>query len=98
MYGSTSLLVAAETIIFVCSGVLASLSYRAYRRRRSRSLGALCGGLSLVAIGTLIGGLLIALGIGTFVHAASTSAAFVAVGFVVVTYGMYAGRPSSQST
>ncbi|MFW6017213.1 MAG: DUF7521 family protein [Halapricum sp.] len=98
MYESTSLLVAAETVIFVCSGVLASLSYRAYRRRQSRSLGALFGGLTLVTVGALLGGVLIALGIGNVVHAASTSAALVAAGFVGVTYSMYAGTPSSLSS
>ncbi|MCU4717945.1 DUF7521 family protein [Halapricum hydrolyticum] len=97
MYGSTSLFVAAETVIFVCSGVLATLSYRAYQRRQSRSLGALFGGLTLVTLGALLGGVLIALGVGKTVHAASASAALVAAGFVIVTYSMYADSPSSLS-
>ncbi|QSG14827.1 DUF7521 family protein [Halapricum desulfuricans] len=97
MYGSTSLLVAAETVIFVCSGMLASLSYRAYRRRQSRALGALFGGMAFVAVGALLGGALISLNVAQAVHAASVSATFVAIGLLIVTYSMYVGRQSPPS-
>lgn len=98
MYGNTTLLVAAETVIFVCSGLLATLSYRAYRRNRTRALCALSSGLALVTFGALLGGTLLSAGILGVVEAASVSAALVAVGFIVVTYSMYAGSPTGLSS
>lgn len=98
MHGNTTLLVAAETVIFVCSGLLATLSYRAYRRNRTRALGALSSGLALVTFGALLGGTLLSAGILGVVEAASVSAALVAVGFIVVTYSMYAGSPTGLSS
>lgn len=98
MYGHTSILVAAEMVIFVCGGVLSSLSYRAYRRSRSRALGALFSGLLLVTIGALLGGAFLSMGVLDVAEAASASAALVALGFLVVTYSMYVDSHAGLSS
>jgi hypothetical protein len=82
-------LVAAKTATLAFGSALTYLSYRAFRRTNSRALRALATGISLLALGALLGSVLhqiagISLRAGVGVQSVST-----AVGFAVMTYSLF---------
>jgi hypothetical protein len=92
MQGSVVVVTAAKMIVLGCTGILAYLAYRAYRRTGSPSLRTLVIGLSLVACGSLIGGALYQFGPFSFDASVGIESAFTALGFVVVIYSLYVGN------
>ncbi|WP_136688687.1 DUF7521 family protein [Halorhabdus amylolytica] len=90
MQSSVVIVTAAEMIVLGCTGILAYLAFRAYRRTGSPSLCTLMIGLALVALGSLLGGALHQFGAFSFDASVGIDSAFTALGFVVVLYALYA--------
>jgi hypothetical protein len=91
-------LVAAKTVTLVFGGVLAYLSYKAYRRTGSRALWTLAVGIGLLISGAALGGVLhqfAGLGLETSV---SVQSVFTAVGFAVMTYSLFAEVSGADRT
>lgn len=92
MHLSTVLLVVAKTVTLVCGVVLTTLTYRAYRRTQSGAMRMLCLGLGLVTAGGVLAGSLNQL-VGLPVATSATiESVFMAAGFIVLTYSLYANR------
>ncbi|QGN07474.1 hypothetical protein Hrd1104_09235 [Halorhabdus sp. CBA1104] len=92
MQGSVVVVTAAKMIVLGCTGILASLAYRAYRRTGSSALCTLVVGLTFVACGSLLGGVLYQFGSLGFDVSIGVESAFTAFGFVVVIYSLYVGN------
>lgn len=90
MQSSVVVVTAAEMIVLGCTGILAYLAFRAYRRTGSPSLRTFMIGLALVAFGSLLGGVLHQFGAFSFDVSVGIDSAFTALGFVVVLYALYA--------
>lgn len=93
MQGSVVVVTAAEVVVLGCTGILAYLAFRAYRRTGSPSLRTLVIGLALVALGSLLGGILHQFGTFGFDESVGVDSVFTAIGFVIVLYALYADRP-----
>lgn len=92
MQGSVVVVTAAKMIVLGCTGILAYLAYRAYRRTGSPSLRTLVVGLVFVAGGSLLGGMLYQFGPFGFDVSVGVESVFTALGFVVVIYSLYVGN------
>jgi hypothetical protein len=98
MQSSVVVVTAAEMVVLGCTGLLAYLAYRAYRRTGSPSLCTLMIGLALVAFGSLLGGVLHQLGPYGFDVSVGVDSVFSAVGFVLVLYALYVDGASGFSS
>ena len=97
LHQMTVILVAAKTATLAFGSALTYLSYRAFRRTKSRALRALATGIGLLTIGALVGGLLhqfagISLRASIAVHSV-----FTAVGFAIMTYSLFADITDESS-
>lgn len=87
--------VALKSATLVLGGTITYFAWRAYRRTRSPALRALAVGFSLVTTGAVIGG-----GVHQFARLSLQNAVvieslFIMVGFLVLTYSLYAETSSS---
>ncbi|MFB6201827.1 MAG: hypothetical protein ABEI98_07435 [Halorhabdus sp.] len=89
MQGSVVVVTAAEMIVLGCTGILAYLAFRAYRRTGSPSLRTFTVGLVMVAVGSVLGGILHQLGVCSFDVSVGVDSALSALGFVIVLYALY---------
>ncbi|MFT4923163.1 MAG: hypothetical protein ACI8XM_002388 [Haloarculaceae archaeon] len=92
-----AVLFAAKTMTVVFGGVLAYLSYRAYRRTASIPLRTLSIGIGLLTVGALLGGTLhhlVGISLETSVGVQSV---VTATGFAVMTYSLFADTPTDES-
>lgn len=97
LYQTTIVLIAAKTMTLAFGSALTYLSYRAYRRTRSRALRALATGIGLLTFGALLSGLLHQFaGIGLRASVGIQSV-FTAVGFAVMTYSLFADITDESS-
>lgn len=83
------MLVVLKAGILVFGGLIAHLSYRAYRTTAAPGLGALAAGFAIVTLGSLLGRfadqiLHVSLDIGPLVDSVLTM-----VGFLVITYSLH---------
>jgi len=86
---TTVVLIAAKTATLAFGSVLTYLSYRAFRRTRSRALRALAVGIGLLTLGALLGGVLHQIaGIG-LEASVGVQSVFTAVGFAIMTYSLF---------
>lgn len=91
---STILLVAAKTVTLACGVILTTLTYRAYRRRGSAAMRVLCLGLGLVTAGGVLAGSLHQLVGMPLATSTTIESVFMAAGFGVLTYSLFANRPA----
>ena len=86
----TTGIVVVKTGILLFGGLITYFSLKAYRRTGARSLRALSIGFGVVTLGAILGGLVdqllgVPFGVGILIDAALTL-----VGFVIITYSLYA--------
>jgi len=94
---STVLLVAAKTVMLSCGIALTTVTYRAYTRSGAPAMRALSSGIGLVTAGGVLAGSLHQL-VGVPVATSSAvESVFMAVGFAVMTYSLYADQPTAAS-
>lgn len=94
---TAAVLVAAKTMTVVFGGVLAYLSYSAYRRTGSVALRTLSLGIGLLIVGAILGGTLhhlVGISLETSVSVQSVATA---TGFAVMTYSLFADAPTDDS-
>lgn len=80
-----------KTLVVVMGGAVTYFAYKAFRRTRSRSLGLLAAGFTLVTLGSALAGfafeiLDVWLGLGVLVEGL-----FVLAGFSLIAYSLRAG-------
>jgi hypothetical protein len=96
MHPSTVVLIVAKTVTLLCGVALTTLTYRAYRRTMAPAMRALCLGIGLVSVGSLLaGGLNQLLGFAV-AESAAVQSVFTASGFAVLTYSLYTEQPSAN--
>lgn len=86
---ATSLIVALKTITLLLGGLITFLAYKAYRRTRSRSLGALAAGFGIVTCGTLVAGAVDQLLDAGFQVGLLIESVLITIGFGVIVYSLY---------
>jgi len=85
----TSLVVALKTITLLLGGLITYLAFKAYRRTRARSLGALAVGFGTITLGALLAGAADQLLGVEFQLGLLIESALVTVGFSVIVYSLY---------
>lgn len=98
MHLSTVTLVVAKTVVLVCGAVLTTLTYRAYSRTRSAAMRALTLGIGLMTVGGVLAGSLHQLAGVAVATSTAVESVFMALGFAVMTYSLYAERPANRET
>jgi hypothetical protein len=88
-----SLIIALKTLTLVLGGLITYYAYRAYRRTRSRSLGALALGFGIMTLGTLLAGIADQLFNANFQVGLLIESALLATGFGVIVYSLYTTTP-----
>lgn len=89
----TSLIIGFKVLSLLLGGLITYLAFKAYRRTRARSLGALTLGFGIITAGTFFAGVLDqVLGAG-FQISQLIESALIAVGFLVIVYSLYTTRP-----
>lgn len=95
---STVLLVAAKTVMLICGIALTTVTYRAYARNGAPAMRALSYGIGLVTAGGVLAGSLHQL-VGVPVATSSVvESVFMAAGFAVMTYSLYAEQPAGPAS
>lgn len=89
---STTLLVAAKTVTLLCGAALTTLTYRAYSRTDSAAMRALALGIGLVTAGGVLAGSLNQFFGVPIATSSVVESVFMAAGFLVMTYSLYADR------
>ncbi len=85
----TSLVVALKTITLLLGGLITYLAFKAYRRTRARSLGALAVGFGIVTLGVLLAGAADQLLGVEFRLGLLIESLLVTVGFGIIVYSLY---------
>jgi hypothetical protein len=85
----TTLIIAFKTLTLVLGTLITYLAFKAYRRTRERSLGALSLGFAIVTLGTLLAGVADQVLEAEFQIGLLIESALIAVGFVVIVYSLY---------
>jgi hypothetical protein len=88
-HDAVTLLVALKTVTLVVGGLITFYAYQAYRRTKSRPLGALAVGFGVITVGTLLSGVADRLFAVSLQWVLVLEAALTAVGFGVVLYSLY---------
>ena len=89
-FTTTPLIIALKTLTLVLGGLITFLAYKAYRRTRSRSLGALALGFGIVTLGSLLAGIADQVLSADFRTGLLLESALIAIGFAVIVYSLYA--------
>lgn len=82
-------IVAMKTITLLLGGLITYFSFRAYRRTRSRALGALAAGFGVITAGSILAGALNLLLSVDLQYSVLLQSVATAVGFAVITYSVY---------
>ena len=90
LHQTAVILIAAKTATLAFGSALTYLSYRAFRRTRSRALRALATGIGLLTLGALLGGVLHQIAGISLQASVGVQSVFTAVGFAVMTYSLFA--------
>lgn len=85
----TTLIIGFKILTLVLGGLITYLAFKAYRRTKARSLGALSVGFGIVTCGTFLAGLVDQLSGGDFFLGLLIESALIAVGFLVIIYSLY---------
>ena len=89
---TTTLIIGFKTLTLVLGGLITYLAYRAYRRTRSRSLGALALGFGIVTLGTFLAGIVDQVLDAGFQVGLLIESALIAFGFLIIVYSLYTTR------
>ncbi len=89
---TTTLIIGFKTLTLVLGGLITYLAYRAYRRTRSRSLGALTLGFGIVTLGTFLAGIVDQVLDAGFQLGLLIESALIALGFLIIVYSLYTTR------
>jgi len=89
---TTTLIIGLKTLTLVLGGLITYLAYRAYRRTRSRPLGALALGFATVTLGTFLAGVVDQLLGAGFLVGLLIESALIALGFLIIVYSLYTSR------
>jgi hypothetical protein len=87
-----SIIIVLKTITLLLGGLITYLSYKAFRRTRAQSLGALTLGFGIITLGTLLAGVADQL-IVDFETGLLIESTLLAVGFAVIVYSLYTTEP-----
>lgn len=85
----TSVIIGFKILSLIFGGLITFLSFKAYRKTRSRSLGALSVGFAIITGGTFLAGVLDQVFGAGFQTSQLIESALVAVGFLVILYSLY---------
>lgn len=85
----TSLIIGFKVLTLVLGGLITYLAFKAYRRTRSRSLGALSLGFAIITFGTFLAGVFDQLLDADFLTGLLIESALIALGFLVIIYSLY---------
>lgn len=96
LHPSTGLLIATKTVTLACGLLLTLLTYRAYRRTRSKPMRVLALGIGLVTTGGVLAGSLNQLAGVPVDLSATVESLFTAAGFLVMTYSLYSDGPATE--
>jgi hypothetical protein len=89
----TTFIIGFKILSLLFGGLITYLAFKAYRKTRSRSLGALSLGFGIITAGTFLAGVLDqAFGAG-FQTSQLVESALIAVGFLVIVYSLYTTQP-----
>jgi hypothetical protein len=86
---TTTLIIGFKTLTLVLGSLITYLAYRAYRRTRSRSLGALSLGFGIVTLGTFLAGVVDQLLDAGFQTGLVIESALISLGFLIIVYSLY---------
>jgi len=89
---TTTLIIGFKTLTLVLGSLITYLAYRAYRRTRSRSLGALSLGFGIITLGTLVAGVVDQLLNAGFQTGLVIESALISLGFLIIVYSLYTSR------
>ena len=89
MLSPIGLLIIVNTVVLVLGAIMAGLAYRAYRRSRDSSLGALALGIGLVTIGTAVGGMLHQVFEMELIAGILVQNVSIAAGFFILIYSLF---------
>lgn len=84
-----SIIVVLKTLTLILGGLITFLAFKAYRRTRNRSLGALSVGFAIVTLGTLLAGVADQLLSADFQTGLLIESALIAIGFLIIVYSLY---------
>jgi hypothetical protein len=90
---STIVLIAAKTVTLLCGVILTTLTFRAYRRTDATAMRALSLGIGLVTVGGVLAGTLNQVFDTSIRISMTVESVFIAGGFLVMTYSLYAEQP-----
>lgn len=85
----TTAVIALKTLTLLLGGLITLLSYRAFRRTRSRSLGALAGGFAVVTLGAFLAGVSDQVINMPIEQTLALESALTAGGFAIIVYSLY---------
>lgn len=85
----TTLVIGFKTLTLVLGGLITYLAFKAYRRTRARSLGALSLGFGIVTAGTFLAGVVDQLLDAGLLPGLLIESALIALGFLVIVYSLY---------
>ncbi|MFC7071813.1 hypothetical protein ACFQJ7_10230 [Halovenus rubra] len=89
----TTLIIGFKTLALVLGSLITYLAYKAYRRTRSRSLGALSLGFGIITLGTFVAGVIDQVLDAGFRTGLLIENALLAFGFLIIVYSLYTTRP-----
>jgi hypothetical protein len=89
----TSLIIGFKVLTLVLGVLISYLSFKAYRRTRARSLGALSLGFAIITCGTFLAGVVHQLLDADFQIGLLIESALIAFGFIVIVYSLYTTKP-----
>lgn len=90
---ATSLIIGFKVLTLVLGGLISYLAFKAYRRTRARSLGALALGFAIITCGTFLAGVFHQLLDAEFQTGLVIESALIALGFLVIVYSLYTTKP-----
>ncbi|MFC7058442.1 DUF7521 family protein [Halovenus salina] len=88
----TTAIIGFKALSFVLGGLTTYLAFKAYRTTRSRSLGALSLGFSIITAGTFLAGIVDQVFDAGFRTGQLVESVLVAAGFLVIVYSLYTTR------
>lgn len=88
----TTAIIGFKTLSLVLGGLTTYLAFKAYRKTRSRSLGALSLGFGIITAGTFLAGVVDQVFDAGFRTGQLVESVLVAAGFLVIVYSLYTTR------
>lgn len=85
----TTVIIGFKVLSLLFGGLITYLAFKAYRKTRSRSLGALSLGFGIITAGTFLAGILDQVFDAGFQTSQLIESALIAVGFLVIVYSLY---------